>query len=159
MWGNRTRKLETKPAGMVSRDMKPGDSTLTQEGMNERKALERVLVDPLGIEGKPIATSISNDRGPPAMEGKYWRKLHISHASCISKHSVPLVQEEELIANSISEDGNYEATDNNNTDQEETPVSIEYQEWMEEFYIKWMLPHHRDLQRQGCRIYTGQYCA
>jgi hypothetical protein len=44
MWGDRTRKLETKPAGMVSRDIKPGDSTLTQEGMNERKAPEIVSV-------------------------------------------------------------------------------------------------------------------
>jgi uncharacterized protein (DUF305 family) len=67
-----------------------------------------------------------------------------------------------LVADSISEDGDDEDTDNNNnnnTDEEETLVSIEYQEWMEEFYIKWMLPHHQDLQRQGCRIYTGQYCA
>ena len=145
IWGDRTRKLETKPAGMVSRDMKLSDSTLTQEGMNERKAPETVLVDLPGIKGKPIA---ANDRGPPAIEGKCCRKLHILRASSISKHSVLLALEEELIANSISEDGDDEATDNNNnnnTDEEETLVSIEYQEWMEEFYIKWMLPHHQDL--------------
>jgi len=163
IWGDRTRKLETKPAGMVSRDIKPGHSTLTQEGMNERKSPEIVLVDPPGIEGKPIAASISDDRGLLAIEGKYRRQLHILRASCISKHSVPLALEEELIADSISEDGDDEATDNNNnnnnTDEEGTLVSIEHQEWMEEFYIKWMLPHHQDLQRQGCRIYTGQYCA
>lgn len=60
---------------MVSGDMKPGDSTLTREGMSERKAPEIVSVDPPGIEGNPIAASISDDRGPPAIEGKYSRKL------------------------------------------------------------------------------------
>ena len=118
---------------MVLRDMKPGDSTLTREGMNERKATEIVSIDPPGIEGTPIAASISDDRGPPAIKGKYRRKLRIPRASCISKHSVPLALEEELIADSISEDGDGEA--NINTDEEETPVSVEYQEWMEEFYI------------------------
>jgi hypothetical protein len=105
--------------------------------MNERKAPEIVSVDPPGIEGRLIAASISDDRDPPAIEGKYRRKLHIPHASRISKHSIPLALEEELIADSISKGGDDEATDdnnNNNTDEEETPVSIEYQEWMEEFY-------------------------
>jgi hypothetical protein len=140
MWGDRTRKLETKPAEMVSRDMKPGDSTLTREGINERKAPKIVSVDPPGIEREPIAASASDDRGPPAIEGKYRRKLHIPGASRISQHSVPLALEEELIADSISKDGDGKATDNNNnnTGEEETPVSIQYQERMEEFYIKWI---------------------
>jgi hypothetical protein len=42
-------------------------------------------------------------------------------------------------------------------DWRETSVSVEYEEYMEELYQRWMLPHHQDLQRQGCRIYTGEY--
>lgn len=50
IWGDRARKLEKKPAGMVSKDMKPGGSTPTQERMNKRKAPE-ISIDPPGTEG------------------------------------------------------------------------------------------------------------
>jgi hypothetical protein len=113
--------------------MKSGDSTPTREGMNKRKLSEIVSVDLPGAEGKPIAASISDDC---AIKGKRRKELH----------NVPLASE---------------ATDNNTTKEKETPVSTGYQKWiyqkwMKQSYIKWMLPHHRDLQRQGCRIYTGQ---
>jgi hypothetical protein len=38
MFGDRTRKPETKPAGIVSKDIKPGNSAPTREGINKRKS-------------------------------------------------------------------------------------------------------------------------
>lgn len=39
----------------------------------------------------------------------------------------------------------------------EPSAAAEYQAYIEEQYVRWLLPYHRDLQRQGCRIYTGEY--
>ncbi|KFY08692.1 hypothetical protein V492_05995 [Pseudogymnoascus sp. VKM F-4246] len=39
----------------------------------------------------------------------------------------------------------------------EQSIATEYQTYLEEQYERWLLPYHRDLQRQGCRIYTRKY--
>jgi hypothetical protein len=33
--------------------------------------------------------------------------------------------------------------------------TLEYKSYLQKLYRKYLLPHHRDLQRQGCRIDTG----
>jgi hypothetical protein len=33
--------------------------------------------------------------------------------------------------------------------------TLEYKSYLQELYRKYLLPHHQDLQRQGCRIDTG----
>ncbi|KIN08295.1 hypothetical protein OIDMADRAFT_48162 [Oidiodendron maius Zn] len=134
IWGDQTRKpeakREAKPAGIVSRDMKPGDSTPTREGMNKGKLSEIVSEDLLGTGEKPITAGISDDCGLPAINGKRRRILH----------SVPLASK---------------ATDSNTSNEDETPVSTEYKKWIKECYMKWMLPHHQDLQWQGYAFGPG----
>jgi hypothetical protein len=51
-----------------------------------------------------------------------------------------------------------EANEHANTiDLVELPAAAEYQAYIEEQYERWLLPYHQHLQRQGCRIYTGEY--
>jgi hypothetical protein len=33
--------------------------------------------------------------------------------------------------------------------------TLEYESYLQELYGKYLLPHHRDLQRQGCKIDIG----
>lgn len=43
----------------------------------------------------------------------------------------------------------------NNLCRDKQLASTEYQMYIEEKYARWLLQYHRDLQRQACRIYTG----
>ena len=44
-------------------------------------------------------------------------------------------------------------------DWDELRISEDYENYVEGLYTRWMKPHHGDLRRQGCRIYTGNHAA